>query len=221
MSVIFANWKNIQGVINSIVNANPVGQFSERIATDETADKRFSDDYITQARRMSAARILEAIGSNPKHPFWGYLATKVPVTNGMAIPPSFGEIGIPEIKCTSTSQYIQGDPATSEEIDSYRGDSVGNNALRLFTNPLGEAVYDHDQNTTSGVRNPISGKYSTTNGYITFTGYACRVPMIQVPDDGGRDLSGTLTVTAASPNVVSSVAFNPATDAGKRIIITS
>jgi len=219
MSVIFAKPETIQGMLLSIINAAPVGDFSDRVAIDASADKRYSDEFVRTARRMAAARVLEAIGNNPQHPYWGYLATKVSVVNGDAIPPCFGQIGIPEIQPANGSSWIQGDEAASDEIDSYRGDSVDNAGLNLFSNPLGEARYSHLQKATSGVKNPISAKYSTTNGYITFTGYACRMPMLKVPDDGGRTLAGTVSTTSESNSVVGTLAFQ-LTDIGKRLIVT-
>lgn len=223
MSVTYAKGEDIQATILSIINANPAGQFSPLVATDNSSDKRFSDDYVRVARRYSAARVIEAIGANPSHPFWGQLATKVAVAYGGVIPPSFGEIGVPEIQPVNSvdSAYIQALEASADEIESYTGDASSASAgISLFSNPLGETTYTHLQKTTSGVKNPLSAKYSTSNGFLIFTGYACRIPMIQVPDDGGRTLTPTVTITAESPNVVGT-AINSfaAGDVGKRLIV--
>jgi hypothetical protein len=223
MAVTYAKADDIQAMIVSIINANTSGEFSVKVSRDTSGDLRFSDAFIRVARRFSAARVMEAIGSNLAHPFWGELKTDVAVAHGETIPPCFGEIGTPEIKPVNSVNwdYIEGFPASADEIDSYRGDSTGSTTLQLFGNPLGETNYTHLQNTGSGVKNPLSGKYSTDNGVLKFTGYACRIPMIQVPDDGGRTLAAPVAVTSGSPNVVGSVlnAFS-GVDLGKRIIVS-
>lgn len=219
--ITLANPYEIQATINAIVNANPVGEFSHRIATDNTSDKRYSDAFITAARRMSASRVMRAIGTNLNHPFWSELSTRVTVAHGAKIPPYFGEMGGPEIQPVAGSEFIQGKPATTEEVESYRGDAIDTAlAISLFSNPLGETQYTHLQRTASGVKNPISAKYSTTNGYLAFSGYECRIPMIQVPDNGGRAITGTVSVSDTSTNVVGLNAFQVG-DLGKRLIVTS
>lgn len=80
---------------------------------------------------------------------------------------------------TVAGPYETGIEASAAEIDSYRADPVGS-----YTNMLGEGSLRHDQiRSSSIVRSPVTCRYSTENGYIKFTGYACRIPMIQQPVD--------------------------------------
>ena len=264
MADVYADYTDIQAAIIAILNANEPGVFSTSVDTGESADSRYSNDMITNARRAAAYRILDAIGSNPSHPYWGSLATKVTVAHGDPIPACFGEIGVPEIlalgepysrniggslgsvtngyptaafadvglfvtadigrvltvldgattvltgtilswvealgqtevtvdanatdsvsDCNATvtspaetiDDWVTGIAASPDEVESYRA-----NKHNMYSNPLGDLTEQHDAGaTTLGVYHPLMGRYSTANGYIKFTGYQCRIPMIQQP----------------------------------------
>lgn len=94
---IYEDYKLIDAQINHIVNRGLEGTFSVVGDSGDTADKRYSDDAVTQARRESTYRLLDAIGANPSHPFWGEMKSDVEVTHNDKIPAHFGEIGIPKI----------------------------------------------------------------------------------------------------------------------------
>jgi hypothetical protein len=96
--VVWADWMLVDSQLNHMVNRNVAGEFGPIGDTGTTSDKRYSDAAITEARRKAAVRILEAVGSNVSHPYWGELKTDVEVDHLAKIPPYFGEIGIPLIK---------------------------------------------------------------------------------------------------------------------------
>lgn len=98
MPYAYATDEDIQSQINSIVNANPPKSFGPVPDTSDGADNRYSLEEITEARRKAAWRILDAIGSDPSHPYWGDLSDVVTVTYGQEIPPCYGEIGVPQVQ---------------------------------------------------------------------------------------------------------------------------
>lgn len=172
----FANWQDITAQINHITNRLAAGVFSHLGDTGESADKRYTDAAVNDARRKAAYRIFEAIGSNPSHPYWGILKTDVDFGYGDPIPPYYGEIGEPLISPSAGLEARTGFPADPDEIESYRGDIAG-----TFSNLYGAAAQEHDELTDDDVISPLSLLYSTNNGVIIFTGYECTIPMIVVP----------------------------------------
>lgn len=94
---IYIDYTDIDAQINNILNRNPAGLFSSVGDISDSADKRYSDDLITESRRKAAYRIFEAIGSNPSHPYWADLMAYYAVDHNAPIPVHFGEIGIPVI----------------------------------------------------------------------------------------------------------------------------
>lgn len=113
---LFADYKIIDSIINSIVNRNAPGVFAEVGDSSTSSDKRYSDDLITWARRQAGYRIIEAIASNIAHPLWAELKSDVTVNHGSPIPVHFGEIGIPLIAPSQIDRIISS--VTKEDDDN-------------------------------------------------------------------------------------------------------
>ena len=172
----FADWHDITAQINHIVNRSPDGQFTHLGDTGDSADKRYSDDAVNDSRRKAAYRIFEAIGSNPSHPYWGWLKSDVDFNYGDRIPPYYGEIGEPQIEPYSGAEPQTGFPADPGQIESYRLDQAG-----TYSNLYGNGTVSHDDVTADEVTSPLSLLYSTNNGVVLYTGHDCTIPMILVP----------------------------------------
>lgn len=99
---IYADYRDIDAQINSLLNRSAAGQFSAVGDTSDSADARYSNDLVTEARRKAAYKIFQAIGSNPSHPYWADLMELYAVDHNDPIPVHFGEIGIPIIAPNET-----------------------------------------------------------------------------------------------------------------------
>lgn len=309
MAIQYANAETIESHINHILNRNPKGEFSPVGDTSNRADQRYTDAVVTNARREASYAVFRAIGSNLSHPFWGTLSEKIEVNHGDKIPPSFGEIGVPEIQAarypliilpgtfsiedgtprvtgtyteaypgdfgngdyeirvkrangslvyeafvvsqiggtatfdgdinaeldgsglyaalvhndsslnTPWASWDKGEEEDADVVDSYRDSSYAR-----FRSPFGGYIPYHDETMSEGVNNPASGKYSTENGYLKFTGYKCRIPMIPMPETGGRFFNSVInfTITEESKDIVGD--YSPTfteLDIGKRLIVHS
>lgn len=176
MPVAFANHIEIQAHIIDVLNANPEGQFSPFIDQTESSDKRRSDDAITSARRVAAHRIIEAIASNPSHPYWGELKTDVAVAYGDPIPACYGQIGIPLIVPFVGATARTGVPRDPDDVESARENTVG-----YLTDFFGEEALDIQQHNEAenGFVAPMSCWYSTANGVFKYTGNSAVIPMVR------------------------------------------
>lgn len=172
----FAAWQDISAQINHITNRLAAGVFSEVGDTGESADDRYTDDAVNDARRKAAYRIFDAIGSNPSHPYWGMLKTDVDLGYGDPIPPYYGEIGEPKITPSLGAEARTGFPADPDEIESYRLDASG-----TYSDLYGNGTQAHDELSADDIISPMSLMYSTNNGIALFTGIDFTIPMILVP----------------------------------------
>ncbi len=180
--MIYADKDITEAKINHLLNRNPSGQFSAVGDTSAAADQRYSDEGVTAARRIAGQRILDAIGKNIAHPFWGILKTDVLVTNGQVIPACYGEIGVPMISAYDGGDFEEGLEADSDEVVAYRNDRVN-----TFTDFYGdESGLAHDEEY-EGITSPFTQRYATANGVIRFTGHQCKIPMIVIPTTEGAD----------------------------------
>lgn len=218
MGTHFANHLDIQAQINDIINANTPGVHSPDVGAGVTADLRYSNGMVTAARRMAAIQIIDAIASNPNHSFWTEYATDVVVTHGSSIPSCYGQIGVPKIKRHATGEYETALPVSAAQIDSFRANVAG-----TFSSPLvgRDDAPAHDAEYPLGVPNPLSGKYSTENGVLKFTGYECKVPMVLAPQDGPR-LIGVYSVATGSSSltrVTGTYTFDSVTDVGSVVTL--
>lgn len=195
----FADYRDIDAQINHICNRSPQGGFSEFGDTGQTADKRYSDDAVTESRRKAAYRIFDNIGANLSHPFWGTLSELVDLDYGDTIPPYFGEIGIPQILPTSRDEvYRTATSADSDEIESYVEDEIG-----AFSDLYGNGKQAADKRGRNRVLSPMALRYSTEQDVIQFTGAACQIPMILIPtgDDLADMMDNKMPVTLSALNV--------------------
>lgn len=182
---IFANVTDIEAQLNHICNRAQDGVFSATGDTGQSADKRYSDDAITESRRKAAYKIFDALASNLSHPYWSYLSDEVELAHGDPIPPHYGEIGIPLISPYTGADFREGFPADGDEIESYRNDELG-----TFSDLYGSGTQAHNARTADNVLSPMALRYSTDNGVIKFTGAACKLMMVKIPNtDEGDDIN--------------------------------
>lgn len=179
MAAAFATVTEIQSLINHVLGLSAEATFSATIDSGDNANKAYTDAAITLARRNSAIRVIEAIGSNPSHSYWTELKTEVEVAYGDNIPACYGQIGKPQIQPTSDDTFQEGVPASAARIETIIDDANG-----CVTDLLGEGSFSHSTRR-EGALSPFTGLYDTSNGVIKFTGYACKIPMIQVPTTHG------------------------------------
>lgn len=103
----YADPRDIEAQLNHILNRLAAETYSHEGDTSPTRDKRYADETVVESRRKAGYRILEAIGSNPSHPYWGDLSEYVTVAHRSIIPPCLGEIGIPEIKAYPDTYFLE------------------------------------------------------------------------------------------------------------------
>jgi hypothetical protein len=179
MPAAFATASEIQSLILHILGLAEEAVFADTIDAGQSQNKAYTDEAITIARRQSAIRLIEAIGSNPSHPYWGELSDFVTVAYDEKIPACYGNIGTPEVQPTSADSFSEAEPSSSAKIQSIIEDSNG-----CFTDFLGEGSFSHSTRR-NGALSPFTRLFDTGNGRIKFTGYACRIPMIRVPETHG------------------------------------
>lgn len=170
---MFADKLVINSHIIDIINAGVAGEFNPVIDTGETADKRRSQGAIDSARIISSRRVIEAVASNPIHPYWTQLKTFVAHAYGAPIAPHYGEIGIPRVQPNTGANFVDGIPMDRDEIEGLRYSATPDP-----TDYYGlEMGYPESGNSS---RKPYTNWYSTTDGTITFSGVACNIPMIPI-----------------------------------------
>jgi len=174
--VAYADWKNIDAQINHIYNRVADGTFTHLGDTGVGSDTRYSDAAVTEARRKAAYRIFNALAKDLTNPYWGQLKTDVLVTSGSAIPPHYGEIGIPLISLDGRT-YRTGRPAEPDEIDSYLADELG-----TFSNVYGSRDKPVRESYGDRIMSPMALRYSTSGGVFIFTGSKAKIPMIKKPE---------------------------------------
>lgn len=170
---MFADKLIINSHIIDILNSGVAGVFGAVIDTGETSDKRRSQGAIDSARIISSRRVIEAVASNPIHPYWTKLKSFVPHNYGAPIATHYGEIGIPRIQPNIAANFVDGIPMDRDEIEGLRY-SATEDPTDYYGLSMG---YPESGNAS---RKPYTNWYSTTDGAITFSGVACNIPMIPI-----------------------------------------
>jgi len=181
---MFATQDQIKAHIIDVINAAPSGDFSPFIDVSDRADKRRSQDAVDSAATIASREVIEAVASNISHPYWVQLRDLATHQNKSVITIHYGEIGIPLIKPTASSQkYLTGIPKSVDEIEGILyGPETEPSDFYGFPRSVGGQTYDANL-TANGRNRPHLLWYSTTDGEIQFTGASCKIPMIVKPED--------------------------------------
>jgi hypothetical protein len=190
---MYAQLEIIKSHIIDVINAAPSGAFSPNIAAGDDGDKRRSQGAVDSVAVQGCRKVIEAVASNPSHGFFPHLAELIPHTNNSVIAAHYGEIGIPLIRPVQSLNgqnvpFMVGVPKDRDEVEGVLY-GFGKNPTDFYgfdTAGAGEDAYTAHLGS-EGRYPPNLNWYSTANGVITFSGYACLIPMVAFPLKEGGD----------------------------------